>query len=259
MDITTTINVPSDAAYFEGHFPGNPILAGVAEVALALEALAEARAAELTLQGITYMRFRQVILPGDRLELVAKKGDSGQLRVDLKRNGRLVANGEWTLAALATGSDEEAAAIEEGSLLSEIPSLDKLLPHRPPMRFLQSIISVEQEALVALAAIPADCPLVADGTVAAVVGLEAAAQAAAAWGALQRSRDGGETAPRVGYLVALREVSFFTDRIPVEQMLRVVVRLDASAPPLSHYRVALYADRKLLAQGMIATFLNEGE
>ncbi len=259
MDITTTINVPSDAAYFEGHFPGNPILAGVAEVALVLEALAEEGVAELTLQGITYMRLRQIVLPGDHLELVAKKGNSGRLRVDLKRKGRLVANGEWTLAASAAGSDEVATAVEEVSLLSEIPPLDELLPHRPPMRFLQSIISEEQGALVALAAIPADCPLVEDGTVAAVVGLEAAAQAAAAWEALQRSRDGGEAAPRVGYLVALREVSFFTDRIPAEQTLRVVVRLDASAPPLSHYRMALYADRKLLAQGMIATFLNEGE
>lgn len=259
MNITTIINVPSDAAYFEGHFPGNPILPGVAEVALAFEALAKEVSTDISLQGIAYMRLRQIVLPDDCLELTTKSIENGRLRVDLKREGRLVANGEWGIGTSVATSDKRLPDSAKMTPLSDIPSLDDLLPHRPPMRFLHSIVSENVESLSCMATIPAACALVDGGSVPAVVGLEAAAQAAAVWEALQRSREGGVAAPRVGYLVALREVAFFTDRIPADQELFVVVKLDVTMPPLSHYEVALYLGEKLLVSGMIATFLKGDE
>ncbi|TPW13613.1 MAG: hypothetical protein FD130_1535, partial [Halothiobacillaceae bacterium] len=88
---------------------------------------------------------------------------------------------------------------------------------------------------------------------------EAAAQAAAAWEVLRRRASEGETATaRIGYLVGLRDVLFFTERIPAGETLGVTVILEAAAPPLHHYRVALTLRGQLLAQGMIATFLQEG-
>jgi predicted hotdog family 3-hydroxylacyl-ACP dehydratase len=257
MNVTTLIAVPSGGAYFEGHFPGRPILPGVAEIALTLEALARETRADMALRGIAYTRLRQVVVPGDRLELAARTGDGGRLRVDLKRAGVLVANGEFLLGAPETADDAAPVGLDEAVPLSGLPPLDALLPHRPPMRFIESILAETADSLTCAASIPSVCALVSGGSVPAVVGLEAAAQAAAAWEALQRRRAGGVAAPRVGYLVALRDVVFFAARIPADRSLRVTVTLEAAAPPLSHYRAALSLNGRPLVRGMIATFLKE--
>ena len=68
-------NLTMNEFYFQGHFPGNPIMPGV----LVLEALAQASGIFVWLKGhqekIAYLlnladvKFRRPILPGDRLEL----------------------------------------------------------------------------------------------------------------------------------------------------------------------------------------------
>lgn len=257
MNVTTFIAVPSDGAYFEGHFPGRPILPGVAEIALALETLAQETRGDMALRGIAYTRLRQIVVPGDRLELVARSGDGGRLRIDLKRAGVLVANGEFLLGVPEMADDAVPVDGEEAVPLSGLPSLDELLPHRPPMRFIESVLAETAESLTCVASIPSACALASGGSAPSVAGLEAAAQAAAAWEAMRRRRAGGAGAPRVGYLVALRNVVFFADRIPADRPLRVTVTLEAAVLPLSHYRAALSLNGRPLVRGMIATFLNE--
>ena len=75
-------NVSMNEPFFEGHFPGNPIMPGV----LILEALAQAGAVLLSLSqpkkegysplyffaGIDHVRFKQVVIPGDQLRLEVK-------------------------------------------------------------------------------------------------------------------------------------------------------------------------------------------
>lgn len=258
MNLTTVINVPSDGSYFEGHFPGRPILPGVAEIVLALDALAAAEHSEVSIQRIAYTRLRQIVLPGDRLDLTTREVDGGRMRIDLKRDGVLVANGEWTLGLPEPACDNASPATATlGGPRPEIPSLDQLLPHRPPMRFIQSVLAETTESLVCSACIPSTCALVNNSDTPAVVGLEAAAQAAAVWETLQRLRTQGAAEPRVGYLVALRDVVFYADRIPADQELIITVRLEAAAPPLCHYQVEVCLGGKTLLRGIIATFLKE--
>lgn len=257
MNVTTVIAVPPGGAYFEGHFPGRPILPGVAQIAMTLEALARETRDDISLRGITYMRLRQVVVPGDRLELTAKTGGGGHLGVELKRAGVLVANGEFMLGEPRMAENEAHTDLGEATPLSGIPPMDQLLPHRPPMRFVRSILAEMAGRLTCTAAIASACALVGAESAPAVAGLEAAAQAAAAWEALQRRRAGGSATPRVGYLVALRDIVFFAKRIPANQSLLVTVTLDAAAPPLSHYRVEVSLAGRPLVRGTIATFLKE--
>src|SRR4051794_34335807 len=81
--------VTGDEPFLAGHFPGNPIFPGV----LQLEALAQAGAIAVLADerfagklplfgGVEEVRFRRVVRPGDRLELV----------VDIER---LSARGGW--------------------------------------------------------------------------------------------------------------------------------------------------------------------
>jgi len=71
-------NVTANEAYFQGHFPGHPVMPGV----LILEALAQAggvlacesvtadeRISILYLVGVENSRFKQMVRPGDQLKL----------------------------------------------------------------------------------------------------------------------------------------------------------------------------------------------
>ena len=249
------IEVPSGGAYFEGHFPGRPILPGVAELTLILDALARASRSPVSIQGIVFARLRQLVLPGDRLELVAREQEAAHLRFDLKREGVLVANGEFILGAAHAPRSAAAACVVPGTPAATAPPVDDLLPHRPPMRFLTSILQQTADGLTCAAQIPGHCALVRGGSAPAVAAIEAAAQAAAAWEALQRWGNTGVAAARIGYLVAMRGVVFFTERIPADRDLLVSVRLAAAAPPLTHYRIEVALEGMLVTSGTIATFL----
>ena len=106
-------NVSFNEPFFEGHFPGNPVMPGV----LIVEALAQAGAllAFLTeptnldsqvmyLAGLDGVRFKRPVRPGDRLDLeagiVRRKGPVWKLSGKASVAGVLVAEAELT-ASLA--------------------------------------------------------------------------------------------------------------------------------------------------------------
>ncbi len=264
-DVKATIAIPVDGPWFEGHFPGRPILPGVAELALAIAALRQETGKPLPLRGVAFARLRQLVLPGDRLELSAREradpeGEVARLRLDLKRDGVLVANGEFIVgtplpqpgALLGHRTRNALGGIVPAGIL---PSAEALLPHRPPMRFVDSILKQSADGLDCIARIPGRCALVSGGSAPTVAAIEAAAQTAAVWEALQRWRGKGEAAPRVGYLVTMRDVVFFTERIPADQSLLVSAHLEAASPPLTHYRFEVSLDGLRLVRGAIGTFL----
>ena len=253
--MNATIEVPSGGAWFEGHFPGRPILPGVAELTLVLDALAREAGKPVSLQGIAFARLRQLVFPGNRLELVAREQEAARLRFDLKREGVPVANGEFILGPPLALRSATATYAVPGTPASTTRALDDLLPHRPPMRFLRSIRQQTADGLTCTAHIPGKCALVCGGSAPALASIEAAAQAAAAWEALRRWCNTGVASPRIGYLVAMREVAFFTERVPADRDLLVSVSLEAAAPPLTHYRVEVSLEGMLVTRGTIATFL----
>jgi 3-hydroxymyristoyl/3-hydroxydecanoyl-(acyl carrier protein) dehydratase len=69
------IDIDADLHAFEGHYPGNPILAGVVQVdwvmRFAREAFADAPQPVdwNAFSGIDQLKFHQIIRPGERLEL----------------------------------------------------------------------------------------------------------------------------------------------------------------------------------------------
>lgn len=100
-----TINEP----FFQGHFPGYPVMPGV----LILEALAQLGAVAVLdgeenrgklalFTGIDKVRFRRQVIPGDKLELEAQiirmKSVMGKAAVKATVNGELAAEGEIMFA-----------------------------------------------------------------------------------------------------------------------------------------------------------------
>ncbi len=116
-------NVTINEAFFNGHFPGNPIMPGV----LIVEAMAQVGGILLLattgnegklafFAGIDKMRFRQPVVPGDQLitevQITKRKGDIGRVAVVGKVDGEVVAEGEYLFALRR---DEGADTLERSS------------------------------------------------------------------------------------------------------------------------------------------------
>lgn len=106
-------NVTMNEAFFQGHFPGHPVMPGV----LIIEAMAQAVALlaartndiemagkVIYLAGLDGVRFRRPVVPGDRLDLegtvVKRKGPLWKLQGIASVDGERVAEAEL-MATLA--------------------------------------------------------------------------------------------------------------------------------------------------------------
>lgn len=244
--MSPVLRIPDDGPWFEGHFPGRPILPGIAALALVVDALGGG-----PVRRIVHARFRRTIGPGERLELASRPATDGATRVTLSRDGAPVLQAELVLG---TPEDAPTSTLAIGAPIAS-PPLDALLPHRPPMRFVDAVCAAGAEGADCRARIPPGCALVADGAAPALAAIEACAQAAAVWEAVRRGADGGAAGPRVGYLVALRDVALHAAVVPAGAPFTVSVRLEAAALPLTHYRAEAALDGSTLLLGTFATVL----
>lgn len=249
-----SITLAADSPYFAGHFPGRPILPGVVELALMAEAATRIAGKDDPVHTIPFARLRHVVVPGDRLEIAARKVSSRRIRVDVTRGETLVANAAFELGVLRPAG---ASAPETTIVLppADVPPPAVLLPQQPPMRFVTAIAGETPDGLICTARLPAACALAAGGSAPALATIEVAAQTAATWEALRRWREGGDGAPRTGYLVAVRDVVFFAVDVPADAELVASIRLTAAAPPLTHYAVEVDHGSRRVLRGTIATYL----
>ena len=71
-EIEALAYVPTNSPWFSGHFPGEPILPGIALVDLAQQTIIQAAAVngeEIILETLKRVRFTQPVRPGDSLKL----------------------------------------------------------------------------------------------------------------------------------------------------------------------------------------------
>ncbi len=103
--------VNKDEWYFQGHFPGNPIMPGVLITeslaqtgAVAILSLKENQGRNALFGGIDKMKFKKIVKPGDTLKLEVKiikqKGPIGIGEAIATVQGKVVARGELTFAVV---------------------------------------------------------------------------------------------------------------------------------------------------------------
>lgn len=248
-----TVRVPEDSTLFAGHFPGHPILPGIAHLAWVEAALAEMEGVSPTLSSISGVRWRRPALPGEALELrLTHPAGGSSSRFSVFRGEDVLSQGSVQWAA---GGEPHPAISPEATApgSDEFPRPSLLLPHAPPALLLDGILSHAPESLTARMSIPADHPLVRPGGAPAFLSLEAGAQAAALLEALARSE--GERRPRIGYLVGIRTARLAVRDLPLGLPLCITARLSASAPPLSIYEVECTAAGTEVVSGRLSTFL----
>ncbi|MCD8390834.1 MAG: 3-hydroxyacyl-ACP dehydratase FabZ [Firmicutes bacterium] len=110
-------NVTANEPFFQGHFPGNPIMPGV----LITEALAQAGAVLLlsmpenkgklgVFTGINNFKFRRQVVPGDTLtlsaELLLYRHGMGKANVKATVDGDVAAMGEISFAVIENKAND---------------------------------------------------------------------------------------------------------------------------------------------------------
>lgn len=119
-------NVTINEDFFNGHFPGNPIMPGV----LIMEAMAQVGGILLLSStgnegklalfgGADRVRFRRPVFPGDQLvtevTILRCKGDIGRVKVVGRVDGQVAAEGEY-LFVLRKQGEAEAPLLAEGEV-----------------------------------------------------------------------------------------------------------------------------------------------
>ncbi len=104
-------NVCINEWYFQGHFPGEPIMPGVLITealaqtgAVAILSMEENKGKNALFGGINNMKFKKMVVPGDVLKLevkiIKKKGPIGIGEAIATVDGKVAAKGELTFAVV---------------------------------------------------------------------------------------------------------------------------------------------------------------
>jgi 3-hydroxyacyl-[acyl-carrier-protein] dehydratase len=115
-------NVTRNEAFFDGHFPGEPVMPGV----LIMEAMAQVGGVLLLVTinepgklalfgGADKIRFKRRVIPGDQLvcevNMLKIKGTMGKVSVEARVGHEIAAKGFYTFALV-----DSRAALEEAEL-----------------------------------------------------------------------------------------------------------------------------------------------
>ena len=111
-------NISTNEPFFQGHFPGNPIMPGV----LIVEALAQLGCVAMLIKeeykdkiglfaGIEGVRFKKPVVPGDKLDLCVEllniKGPIGKFKGEATVDGQLACKAEVLFAIVSKPQDRK--------------------------------------------------------------------------------------------------------------------------------------------------------
>lgn len=269
------LTVAAGSPWFSGHFPGHPVLPAIAHLAVAVRLHRQCDEPG-TLSGVETLRFAEPVRPGERLVAHLTSCDE-----QTRARFRLVRPGdgfEVSSGSLLWGSPSADDVPDGPENDEEWTALAPELPHAGPSRLLDSVVVLGDGQVAGHGRVPADHPAARSGRAPAFLAVELAAQAA---GQVPRARDAEEgdgegnpaggnaaagvvvdaeaapdvDAPRLGYLVRLREVRFARAEIDVEARLVAHVDLAGRTGPLARYDfVVVLPGGEPIAAGALATW-----
>lgn len=202
-------------ACWAGHFPGEPILPGVLQLARAVEAHRRHGGIDAPLRRVEALRFERPIRPGDRVRIrLGRRFDEGKPiahAFELASGEAVVSKGRLRFGGPVDELGRRPAP--EGDA-APAAAIEDLLPHRPPMRWISGVVAAREEATRCLVDVEAlarflEVDAGADTSdVEAFHVLEWMAQAVCVHDTLaRRRRDDPNAPPRIGWLLGTRRLA----------------------------------------------------
>jgi 3-hydroxyacyl-[acyl-carrier-protein] dehydratase len=89
------VQIPADSPWFSGHFPGHPVLPGIAQLGMVMDLVRRSSITPMELEAISRVRFKKMVGPLDRItvEVVPKADKADQFTFRIRLGDELVSNG----------------------------------------------------------------------------------------------------------------------------------------------------------------------
>ena len=104
--LMAAVSVPENVFWFDGHFPENPILPAVAQIALAVAVVEKMVDRPIRVSGLRRVRFKKIMRPGDVLRITVtralRKATPGSAGYEFRcsHDGEAVCAGSFTCEAM---------------------------------------------------------------------------------------------------------------------------------------------------------------
>lgn len=132
------------------------------------------------------------------------------------------------------------------------PTIASLLPHAAPMIFLDELLDWGDDCAVCTATIRSTTPFVEGDRLATVVAMEHMAQCVAVWSRLVDEEPGMK--PKVGFLIACRELDLLVDWLSVGDRLRVESRRVWGDADLGQFACTVHRGETLVAKARMSAY-----
>ena len=66
------VSFPAASIWFQGHFPGDPLLPGIAQLHVVMETIRGATQADIRLTGLKRVRFKRIIRPEEPIDVAVE-------------------------------------------------------------------------------------------------------------------------------------------------------------------------------------------
>jgi 3-hydroxyacyl-[acyl-carrier-protein] dehydratase len=249
--------IPTEAIFFEGHYPDNPILPGVLQLELATIAaeklMRETGKGRLNLVKVLKYRFFRSVLPGEPVTIRVRLKERGELGwvvlADLSvanepASSGILVMGERLSAGLRGEilPEPEAEPANAGSCMG-IAEIIQILPHRFPFLQLDRVIKIEGMTRITgiknitasdyvlwgrdiLAPFPQSLLIEAVSQCAGILGLQLMSKSGVAlFGSITNATFSGETFPGDQLILEATVIRAFSDGCIVSGRIRVNNRL----------------------------------
>jgi len=75
-EVAARVTTDGDSPWFFGHFPGEPILPGIAQLEMVADVIATSRNDNRSMTGLSRIKFRKLVRPGELLDIHATWGNN---------------------------------------------------------------------------------------------------------------------------------------------------------------------------------------
>lgn len=73
--MVATVRTEGNSSWFSGHFPGDPILPGIAQLNMVVDLISKSEGNSLCITGLSRVKFRKIVRPGELLDIHVTSGN----------------------------------------------------------------------------------------------------------------------------------------------------------------------------------------